>query len=77
MTRVLINCEVDGNCSYKRKTENFHSFTDKSGKRHGFAFHTSDASLQQAERFVYTLVSNIDLNLSTIIYTDFWRQFKE
>ena len=64
-----MNCNVTGECAYKEKSKNFHSFTDENGSRFGLGFHKSDSGLRQASQFRYFLfIFHFYLHLFPVFY---------
>lgn len=56
---VLVNVNLDANCEYKEKSNNFHSFKDEKGVRRGFGFHKSEKNLQSAQQFLDIVVKTL------------------
>lgn len=49
---VLVNVNLNFQCDYKAKSDNFHSFKDEQGVRRGFGFHRSEKNLKNAKEFL-------------------------
>ena len=55
--QVAINCNVTHLCRYKKKSDDFHKFTDENGTVFGFGFYKKDESLREAEKYCFVLFS--------------------
>lgn len=58
---VVINCNVTGSCKYKKKSEDFHKFTDEEeGATYGFGFYKKEESLTESEKFMKAVTEAIE-----------------
>jgi hypothetical protein len=49
---VVINCNVTSTCKYKKKSDDFHKFTDEEGTVWGFGFYKKEESFAESENFM-------------------------
>jgi len=56
LPQVVLNANVSGMCKYKRKTADFHKFTDENAVVWGFGFYSKGESAAEAEKCVMLLV---------------------
>ena len=50
--RLVLNVNLTADCSYRRKTDDFHKLTDEDGQHWGFGFYTKDESKREAAAFM-------------------------
>lgn len=50
--QVVVNCNVTATCRYKKKSGDFHKFTDEEDIVYGFGFYKKEESIEESERYV-------------------------
>jgi hypothetical protein len=56
---VVINCNVNSSCRYKRKSDDFHKFTDEENNTYGFGFYKKEESIAESKKFLNTILDVI------------------
>ncbi len=47
---MVCNCNVTATCKYKKKSTDFHKFTDEDENVLGFGFYKKEESIEESER---------------------------
>eukprot|EP00823_Brevimastigomonas_motovehiculus_P009874 TRINITY_DN970_c1_g1_i1.p1 TRINITY_DN970_c1_g1~~TRINITY_DN970_c1_g1_i1.p1 ORF type:complete len:286 (+),score=91.35 TRINITY_DN970_c1_g1_i1:94-951(+) len=57
---VVVNANVTAFCKYKKKTTDFHKFTDEDDNVYGFGFYKKEESIEESERLMAAVINIIE-----------------
>jgi len=58
-SQVVLNCNIVSTCVYKKKSDDFHKFTDEDGIVFGFGFYQKVESIKEAKEFMGAVIDII------------------